>query len=838
MNNENKSLLDDASTLLMFSKGTNDKRSNSDPTIHDKNSIATTDAQNMEPEAQRQRSIGGESSKDKEKKRKELDPLLRSPKNQAAANAAAAALAAAATIPLPLKRTRTNSYDDASQRKISTSSTSDHHEEEDRPAKKQKPQEVQQIQEETKTEEETKTKEDVSTAANHNTNTENRWPVPDSYIVDIDAGIISCVCDFDDDDGFTIQCDHCNRWQHASCFGITDIDNAPDDFLCDKCDPREIDIEEANRRQRIQRGLISTPDKRRESNKSGGKKDTSKRKSTASEVTTDAESTATVNNEELQEDGNTKDRKKHRQNQNDSSTTNTTDNAETITQFQSNNDIQFKKEFFLSPKDAYNATYVETNENIFKDKYVKLFIDKHCDDDWVIQCNKKTLKTIPIEVKSYTESYARTFPAYTKLGIFLTESCSKDDLIQEFNGEVDFLKNYLEDTKNHYRIWGTAKNKVLFHPHWPLYIDSRLTGNLTRYLRRGCKPNVELVTVCITNGSEKEIKFFLKATKDIKEGDELLIDWRWDLRHPIRNLITNTVTLDSMNDTDKYSIIHSIETILSNCDCGCASNSRDCYLMRVKRYSQSLYKSVKSKIKMNNRYKLNEILNQYQGKKRRQMPISTRLIDETHQKQYNAPLLIRTFHQQKKLQQMLKSNASIKTSMDSEKAALIQKSIATINASINTVVALKPYKYSIFNGQIGVTEKTDSPLINSHTASDLEQSNENGNSIVLITNINDYDESTVKDITQLPIPIQLPVRSKTESVSEVNMSSLSVNKQPSLNQDRNQDAKTSEIPTSDNSTEPVTNEGQTESVVVSESSGAANTKKKLSFADYRKKLQK
>lgn len=84
----------------------------------------------------------------------------------------------------------------------------------------------------------------------------DQWPVSESYIVDIDAGIITCVCDFDDDDGFTIQCDHCNRWQHASCFGIDNIENAPDDFLCDKCDPREIDVEAANIRQKQQRGLL------------------------------------------------------------------------------------------------------------------------------------------------------------------------------------------------------------------------------------------------------------------------------------------------------------------------------------------------------------------------------------------------------------------------------------------------------------------------------------------------------------------------------------------------------------------------------------------------------
>lgn len=824
-NNENKSLLDDASTLLMFSKGTGtgtaDKlRSKSDPN----NSMETSVVKPLaETETQRNKSVGNESTKEKEKKRRELDPLLRSPKNLEAANAAAAALAAAATIPLPLKRTRTNSYDESPKQNQRQNSTSSIIEPTEIPSKKVKTEDV----EEAIVEE--KEKENITSES-------DKWPVPDSYIVDIDAGIISCVCDFDDDDGFTIQCDHCNRWQHASCFGITDIDNAPDDFLCDKCHPREIDIEEANIRQRIQRGLITNPEKKRESTKTITKKDTTKRKSTTSEINTDLEAVTTIHGEEIIEDGNSKERKISRTDINDANNSNEAEKGDSVAQFQSNNDIQFKKEFFLTPKEAYKATFVETEDNIYRDKYVKLFIDKHCDDYWVIQNNKKTLKTIPIEVKSYSESsYARTFPAYTKLGVFVKQSCNKDDLIQEFNGEVDFLKNYLEDPKNHYRIWGTAKNRVIFHPHWPIYIDSRLTGNLTRYIRRGCKPNVELVTVCSYNGSEKEIKFVLKAIKEIKEGEELLIEWRWDLRHPINNLINKTTTLDSMNDTDKYSIIHSIETILNNSDCGCGSSSRECYLMKVKRYSQNLYKSVKSKIKTNNRYKLNEILNQYQGKKRRQMPISTRLIDDIQQKQHNAPLLIRTFHQQKKLQQMLKTNSTNKIPINNEKAALIQKSIATINASINTVVALKPYKYNVLNGQIGVASKVGSPLIHSHKASDFEKSPEKGDAIVVITNLNDYDESNVQDVTSLPIPFQLPIINKPEQDTEIKTTLVTAS---SLANDRKYDTNVSENTGSESVYDPGSVDTPSDLGLANDALAAGNAKKKLSFADYRKKLQK
>ncbi|KAI9257612.1 hypothetical protein BY458DRAFT_518711 [Sporodiniella umbellata] len=50
----------------------------------------------------------------------------------------------------------------------------------------------------------------------------------------IDAGLIRCTCSSTQDDGFTIQCEHCLVWQHAYCVHITPI-SIPDHFLCDQC---------------------------------------------------------------------------------------------------------------------------------------------------------------------------------------------------------------------------------------------------------------------------------------------------------------------------------------------------------------------------------------------------------------------------------------------------------------------------------------------------------------------------------------------------------------------------------------------------------------------------
>lgn len=62
-----------------------------------------------------------------------------------------------------------------------------------------------------------------------------RPPIP--HLVPEDSGIIRCVCSFTSDDGFTIQCDSCNVWQHGNCVGILP-EAVPDEYMCELCDPK------------------------------------------------------------------------------------------------------------------------------------------------------------------------------------------------------------------------------------------------------------------------------------------------------------------------------------------------------------------------------------------------------------------------------------------------------------------------------------------------------------------------------------------------------------------------------------------------------------------------
>ncbi|KAI8914477.1 hypothetical protein EDD86DRAFT_273542, partial [Gorgonomyces haynaldii] len=76
-----------------------------------------------------------------------------------------------------------------------------------------------------------------------------------------DEGEIRCICGSTEDDGFTIQCDKCSVWQHVVCMNLSQ-DNIPDNYLCEKCDPRELNVQRA---VLLQKKKKKSPRKRKES---------------------------------------------------------------------------------------------------------------------------------------------------------------------------------------------------------------------------------------------------------------------------------------------------------------------------------------------------------------------------------------------------------------------------------------------------------------------------------------------------------------------------------------------------------------------------------------------
>ncbi|CCK69259.1 histone-binding protein SET3 KNAG_0C01460 [Huiozyma naganishii CBS 8797] len=624
------------------------------------------------------------------------------------------------------------------------------------------------------------TAEDVRT--NSASQQDQNSTVSDSYIIDPDAGIITCICGFDDDDGFTIQCDHCYRWQHAACYNIENLEAVPENYLCNVCQPRDLDDKVAKELQLKRRNILLPVT---------GDLDENLRKKRKTETSTTPDKNRT----------NSTERKDIKQ---------TPERA-------SANEFIRQKEHLVNAKDAYPATYVPLKKCTYRDNLLELFLKNHRHDDCVIPYPKAQFTPIPTKVKPYADiAYCRTFPGFNKLGVFLKKDCLKNDYICEMVGEVDFRKNYVIDCKNQYSIWGTPKAKVMFHPSWPIYIDQRGSGNSCRYLRRNCDPNVELVTIRLPNN---DIKFVYRALNDIEEGEELFVKWQWDKNHPILQMTEDISKFEKMDDKTKYVLIQSVDVILSSCDCGCGNNNKECPLSKAKKCINGLLKTVRSR--MNNKYKLNEVLSSLQtSRKKRQPPILTRLLLEAET------------NQKKNIIYLVNSSMAFKGHNRASWSGLSTENLIPESDNSRGESALEANKL------------TDSvpfrlkPLKSHHSTEKKRKFFEIG--------LN-YNESDITDLDKLAVPIDIPIDTLDDGTVTANSNipesasphttTIQMRRKSSEGTLDGQHAHNTQTASATETNEvaapfsiPVSTTPMSEAV--------SKSKKKLSFADYKKKLNK
>ncbi|RCK63065.1 SET domain-containing protein 3 [Candida viswanathii] len=416
-------------------------------------------------------------------------------------------------------------------------------------------------------------------------------PPLSSYQVEPDSGLIGCICGIEDDDGFTIQCDVCFRWQHCVCMGYENGDEVPDDeykcYYCDKnkwgkFDPEtsrlrtlqrlEHDKQEAKEQReekvnspppapapapapkrkqlnvdKLETNYTNNSNKRRKadekSNASNSASQTPKHPSPRPEEGDDLPN----KDNELLEDGVTAESYQtvyYNLKENDFKT-------RSLKEFIDGLGREFAEQFAKLPeseqqsKEFKNVTIMPQSEfNALKTSRINLpkynkYLQEHNKLKKKTNSNKTT-----IQVKPYTDNQKQKFNGVSKLSLFIGVNSGEpltipeNTPIIEYLGEVDLFKNYCRDTINQYVMWGTTKPKVLKtsvptqeDTDLSIVLDSRFVGNESRFIRKSCptSSNCKIQTVYVPD--ENRFRFMVYTSKPItlkSEGQEEELRLPWE----------------------------------------------------------------------------------------------------------------------------------------------------------------------------------------------------------------------------------------------------------------------------------------------------------------------
>lgn len=433
----------------------------------------------------------------------------------------------------------------------------------------------------------------------------------------IDAGVIRCVCGFDDDDGFTIQCEKCNAWQHGQCVDIYTEQEVPETYYCNRCSDRKVDVEAA-----IQRQL-----KRKENeSKGGGKRKTSK----SVKFRTTVENTDSTMNgantpktpstprieatpvSDVFESSKPVTGKKKKRLTVQTSRTNTTSregsDSDTDVELSTGSKIQSNggsksggtkgrsTEQIL--KDAYRAHFVKVEHSIPIGDNVKKALAEipnlGLNSDlcsFLSPQEYSRIQPVPLFVRPVGSTASAgnkfKFGGFSKFGVFTSSDSStiaRGRYVSGLFGEQMLQIDYKKDPINQYRFLGCPKPGVVFVPGANIAIDGRRMGNEGLLFRPNCtSPNLKISTIVVGN---KDVFFAAFSCDPVKPGEELSIPWEWDEKHPIQKLI-NVVEDIELAPEERFCLARTYDFVKQRgIECACSSGP-DCILGKLKSIKNS-----------------------------------------------------------------------------------------------------------------------------------------------------------------------------------------------------------------------------------------------------------
>ncbi|KAK6337731.1 hypothetical protein TWF696_001211 [Orbilia brochopaga] len=413
---------------------------------------------------------------------------------------------------------------------------------------------------------------------------------------------IRCFCGYDQDDGFTIQCDKCSRWQHGICVKINPK-NVPETFICYYCEIRDLLSSDVKRARDIQskriegEGRKAPAHPKRSSGASHRKRETNG--SGHSRSVSESLSHKPPSPKE-QVSGKSRARQRPIPPQPHASLPDTSaspdEHSPTGKSPSIERDIGSDSEI---PPSVYTKEYSPISNNTIVSPEIDHKIKTWTHD--ALDRSKPTItasdSSLPCLPRRYsTSEFNQLIPSghtvrwvsspeeLSALGLplirLVADAPSKaDQFVIEYVGEIGSRTSYIQDTLNQYQRIRHPKAFVLFHPQLPIYIDARRCGSEARFVRRSCRPNLKFETMVIDG---TDLRFALYTNQPIERGAELTIGWEWDSSLPFLKLLNDDLSLEDL-DTETLQKMSTWAEVITTTVGECACVDREtCVMSRLK----------------------------------------------------------------------------------------------------------------------------------------------------------------------------------------------------------------------------------------------------------------
>lgn len=381
--------------------------------------------------------------------------------------------------------------------------------------------------------------------------------------VEDSSGEINCICEISEDDGFTICCDKCDTWQHLVCVQLTD-ENLPVEYYCPKCSPRLLDVSKAKEIQRHRREeLAKRSYKKKKPAAASHKKKENTNGSNGNilgRVSTTMEKAAVQGHGKLLSPKEMYSHPSRKRGPRASQATNTTGShppsqppavgsagfsntiitvapgTPTVPASTHRGGAENDVDYDISDK-KYKHDFIDICSDQYTGRPVQIFIEnlasqtsEHPALQGELRANYAREKFASIDLPKISvcqlpdSSGLYSSSEHPRWSLVLETSVSPGELVTIYKGEVVLTKSRQNESKPQLDVLRSPQLYVLFHPSLPIYIDARKWGSEARFIRRSCRPNLEIRTVVVDHS---QVCFGLFAKTAIRPGTQLTLSWDW-----------------------------------------------------------------------------------------------------------------------------------------------------------------------------------------------------------------------------------------------------------------------------------------------------------------------